>query len=85
MLLNATFDIFLNVAFNGGMEPTTHPDWKLITALGGPVKVAELLDLEKDGGVQRVQNWKSRGIPDAMKVARPDLFMPNVRLAKAVG
>jgi hypothetical protein len=56
------------------MELSPHPDWELITELGGPAKVAELLDYSKEGGVQRVQNWKHRGIPPAVKLARPDLF-----------
>lgn len=51
---------------------------RIITKLGGPTKVAELLGLEKHGGQQRVQNWLSRGIPSAIKVARPDLFMPEL-------
>ena len=52
-------------------------DAKLIADLGGPVAVATLLGFEKEGGVQRVQNWIARGIPAAVKVARPDLFMPD--------
>ncbi|MFN3375222.1 MAG: hypothetical protein ACK40S_01545, partial [Burkholderiaceae bacterium] len=56
-------------------------------ALGGPSKVAELLELPKKGGQQRVQNWLVRGIPAQVKVARPDLFMPEVfeRRAPAEG
>ena len=50
-------------------------DKLLIKALGGPAKVAELLGYDKDGGVQRVHNWVTRGIPSRVKVARPDLFM----------
>lgn len=74
-LLNAAFDICLNVAFNAGMtDATPHPDWKLITDLGGPGKVAELLGWDKDGGLQRVQNWKFRGISSQVKLDRPDLF-----------
>ncbi|MGZ9713919.1 hypothetical protein ACXX82_24280 [Glaciimonas sp. GNP009] len=46
--------------------------------LGGPAKVAELLGLDKTrGGVQRVQNWTTRGIPPKEKLARPDLFLPD--------
>lgn len=52
-----------------------HPDWALILALGGPAKVAEILGLPKNGGVQRVQNWKHRGIPPAVKVQYPALFL----------
>ncbi len=53
-------------------------DAELIDKLGGPARVAELLNLDKDGGVQRVHNWKSRGIPARIKVQRPDLFMPHI-------
>lgn len=60
------------------MDPTPHPDWNLITDLGGPVKVAEQLGYEKEGGTQRVQNWKHRGIPPAVKLSRPDLFLPDL-------
>lgn len=55
------------------------PDWDLVLALGGPAKVAELLGWTKEGGVQRVQNWKARGIPAKVKVQRPDLFLPGLR------
>lgn len=47
-----------------------------IKALGGPAKVAELLGYDKaKGGVQRVQNWLDRGIPPAVKVEFPHIFM----------
>lgn len=57
-------------------------DIELIQTLGGPAKVAELLGIEKQGGVQRVFNWLSRGIPAKVKVERPDLLMPHLRPAK---
>lgn len=60
--------------FNVGMDSIEH-DWSLIIDLGGPTKVAELLDFPKAGGPQRVGNWKSRGIPPSIKVLRPDLFL----------
>lgn len=51
-------------------------DAKLIRDLGGPTRVAEILGYDKAaGGVQRVQNWLTRGIPSHVKVQRPDLFM----------
>jgi hypothetical protein len=50
-------------------------DKQLIEDLGGPTKVAELLGYDKHGGVQRVQNWLSRGIPPKVKLERPDLFL----------
>jgi hypothetical protein len=61
------------------MEPTPHPDWLLIAALGGPAKVAS----ELGWSVQRVHNWKARGIPPAVKLARPDLFLPGMRKTRA--
>lgn len=53
-------------------------DRDLIQALGGAAKVAELLGYEKEGGTQRVHNWIARGIPPAVKLARPDLFLPEL-------
>ena len=58
------------------MEQTKHPDAQLIADLGGATKVAELLGYSKaDGGVQRVHNWTTRGIPADVKLGRPDLFL----------
>ena len=51
-----------------------HPDSTLIDKLGGPAAVAKLLGYGANG-TQRVHNWRSRGIPPAVKVERPDLFM----------
>lgn len=53
-------------------------DIQIITDLGGPSKVAALLNLPKRGGQQRVQNWLHRGIPPAVKLARPDLFLRHL-------
>lgn len=53
-------------------------DRKLIESLGGPARVAELLEYDKSGGVQRVQNWLKRGIPAAIKVAHPNLFLKHL-------
>ena len=55
---------------------TISKDKHLIVSLGGPTKLAALLGFDKTaGGVQRVQNWMSRGIPPKEKLARPDLFL----------
>ena len=64
------------MVFNIAM--TKHTDAKLIDDFGGPAKVADLLGLPKYGGVQRVQNWTVRGIPSAMKVKHPEMFMPSL-------
>lgn len=58
-------------------------DREIIASLGGPTKVAELLNLPKYGGVQRVQNWTQRGIPAAIKVEFPRFFMPELSPALA--
>jgi hypothetical protein len=50
-------------------------DKQLIEDLGGPAKVAELLGYKKHGGVQRVHNWTLRGIPAAVKLAHPEIFL----------
>ncbi|USE79012.1 hypothetical protein NDR89_20460 [Cupriavidus gilardii] len=50
-------------------------DRELIEQLGGAARVAELLKFKKPGGVQRVHNWKERGIPAAVKLAHPELFL----------
>lgn len=49
-------------------------DTELIDAHGGATKLAELLGYGPGRGVQRVHNWKSRGIPPRVKLDRPDLF-----------
>lgn len=67
----------LNVVFNVAMR-ANQADADIIARLGGPAKVAELLQIDKRGGVQRVQNWLTRGIPSAVKVKHPALFMPEL-------
>lgn len=65
------------------MSTQIERDAALIEALGGPAKVAEKLGYDKaNGGLQRVQNWITRGIPAAVKVERPDLFMPGVKVRR---
>lgn len=65
------------MVFNVGMDKTDpiKRDAALIESLGGPTKVADLLGYERAGGVQRVQNWITRGIPARVKVERPELFL----------
>lgn len=52
-------------------------DAKRIQDLGGPATLAKRLGYPKNGGTQRVQNWVKRGIPPAVKVAHPDLFLKD--------
>lgn len=49
-------------------------DSELIQALGGPTRVAELLGLSDRGAIQRVSNWKRRGIPPRMRLDHPRVF-----------
>lgn len=52
------------MAFNSAM----HPDSQLIDRFGGATKLAARLGFSiKGGGVQRVQNWKERGIPASVE------------------
>lgn len=54
-------------------------DRQTIDRLGGPAKLAELLGYDKTaGGVQRIQNWKKRGIPSDVKLAHPELFLVDL-------
>lgn len=54
-------------------------DPELIKSLGGPAKVAELLGFDKTaGGVQRVQNWITRGIPPKVKLEHPEVFLRHL-------
>ena len=53
-----------------------HSDSQLIDDLGGPAAVCALLGYDKaKGGLQRVHNWRVRGIPPKVKLERPDVFL----------
>ena len=54
-------------------------DCALIRSLGGPTQLAKLLGYDKPGSVQRVQNWTVRGIPPAVKLAYPHLFLASAK------
>lgn len=56
------------------MNKQLSEDARLIEFLGGPAKLAELLGFPKEIGIQRVHNWKSRGIPARVRLSRRDLF-----------
>ncbi|SUY71984.1 Uncharacterised protein [Comamonas terrigena] len=65
MLLNDVFDFCLNNVFNFGM----HQDAGLISHMGGATKLAARLGYDlKNGGIQRIQNWKRRGILRVLSV-----------------
>lgn len=81
MLLNAAFAFFINMVFNARMDEKNQiqADKELIESLGGPTRLAERLGFDKTkGGVQRVQNWMTRGIPPKEKLARPDIFLQQL-------
>lgn len=58
-------------------------DRRLIQALGGPTQLAKRLGYQKPGSVQRVQNWTVRGIPPAVKVAHPDIFLTSIKTKRS--
>jgi hypothetical protein len=49
----------------------------LITRLGGPAKVARDLGFSLKSGVQRVHNWRTRGIPAGVLLAHAAYFGIN--------
>ena len=57
-------------------------DGAIIESLGGPAKVAELLGYDKAGGVQRVHNWITRGIPPRVKLEHPDVFLRDGKVGR---
>ena len=61
---------------------TLDQDRALIKKLGGPVKLAESLNMGRYGA-QRVSNWNRRGIPAQARVDHPHLFMPELAQALA--
>ncbi|CBJ38302.1 conserved protein of unknown function [Ralstonia solanacearum CMR15] len=64
-------------------QTAVHSDWQIIESLGGPAVVAKLLGYDSQrGGVQRVHNWRSRGIPSAVKLANPSLFLKQFRFSQ---
>jgi len=60
-----------------------HPDAALIDQLGGPTNLARALGFDMPRGVQRVQNWKYRGIPELLRLKRSDVFGQTPTLQKA--
>ena len=53
-------------------------DSALIDKLGGPARVADLIGLTSKGRAQRVHNWRTRGIPAAVRLQHLDVFgLPN--------
>ena len=66
-------------------KPTLmHEDAKLIDSLGGPAELARTLGYRMPGSVQRVQNWKYRGIPEVIRLRRTDVLGPAPEVATNV-
>lgn len=63
------------------MDNKIKRDAEIIESLGGPAKVAEILGYKMPYGVQRVSNWRTRGVPAAVKVEWPDLFLIQIKEA----
>lgn len=55
-------------------NPVLMSDSELIDQLGGTGELARKLGLTKYSPA-RVSNWRKRGIPAAVKLSRPDLFL----------
>lgn len=59
-----------------------HPDAKVIETLGGSAALARRLGYLQPHGTRRVNNWKYRGIPEVIRLRRPDIFgKPSKRAA----
>jgi hypothetical protein len=54
-------------------------DRELIDSLGGVPTLTKRLGYEKAGGIQRVQNWTVRGIPDRVKLQHPEIFLQSAK------
>ena len=50
-------------------------DDQLIDFHGGPTKLAKKLGWKEGRAVQRIHNWRSRGIPAAVKLKYPAIFL----------
>jgi len=51
-------------------------DSKIIDDLGGPAVLCEKLGYSKEkGGVQRISNWKRRGIPASVILQNQQIFL----------
>lgn len=56
------------------MAITLHADADLIDQLGGPSALAARLNFTGPFRVQRVQNWKYRGIPEVIRLRHREIF-----------
>jgi hypothetical protein len=47
---------------------------EIIDALGGPAQISRDLGFNPESGVQRVHNWRLRGIPPKVLLAHQEYF-----------
>ena len=74
----AVNESFIHAALTDAVNMVCNPlvsDSDLIEKLGGSSALAKRLGYPLVGGVQRVQNWKRRGIPPRVKLEWPELFL----------
>lgn len=62
---------------------TLDADRELIRHLGGPAQLARMMGLTSRHSVQRVHNWTQRGIPPAVKLQYPEIFLAPRLLKQA--
>lgn len=68
------------ISIFSGQKTKQTADAEFIEKLGGPTKLAEILNYDKKvGGVQRVQNWITRGIPSSVKIEHPEIFLSGAK------
>ena len=51
-----------------------HPDSVIIEKLGGGSNLAKMLGYTLEGGRQRTNNWRLRGIPHKVILENPAIF-----------
>jgi hypothetical protein len=54
-----------------------HADAAIIERLGGSTLAAQLLGIKGSHAAQRVSNWRTRGIPAAVKLANYKLLVKH--------
>jgi hypothetical protein len=59
-----------------------HPDAALIDALGGTTHLARALGMNPQGGRQRINYWRIRGVPAAVKLEFPHVFLRDFKVDK---
>lgn len=57
-------------------------DKEIIQKHGGTSALAHKLGFDKKNGPQRVNNWVKRGIPPAIKIKYPEIFLVDALVSK---